>query len=85
VAGVDTFQIDATGIAIPEDKALTVGQLRFRELTPPAIGANVNDYAPADLNKNGVLRLSALLAVNITGLTGGATGRFITIHNIGIY
>lgn len=52
-------------------------------ITPTALAANTNDYAPTGLATASVIRLSSTGAVNLTGLTGGATGRVVLIHNVG--
>lgn len=54
------------------------------DITPTALAANTNDWAPANLATAAVIRMSASAAYNLTGLTGGADGRIITLINIGI-
>lgn len=53
--------------------------------TPAQIVANTNDYAPAGMSTASFLRLSTDASRNITGLTGGAAGRFIWIINVGSF
>ena len=54
-------------------------------ISPTAIAANTNDYAPTGLSGASFLRLSASAAYNVTGLTGGGVGRILTIHNVGSF
>lgn len=54
------------------------------DITPTALAADVNDYAPTGLSGATTLRLSATGATRtITGLTGGLPDRVIVIHNVG--
>lgn len=54
------------------------------DISPTAIAANQNNYAPTGLATAAVLRLTASGAgFNITGLTGGSDGRVFVIYNIG--
>lgn len=70
------------------DKILTSLALTAT-MTPAALSADTNDYAPTEAGKTyadiSVLRLSASAAVNLTGLTGGTPGRAMYIVNIGAY
>jgi hypothetical protein len=52
-------------------------------ISPASIGAHQNDYNPTGLSTASFLRLTASGAYNITGLAGGASGRVISVHNIG--
>lgn len=52
-------------------------------ITPPALTANANDYAPANFSTATVLRVSSDAARTITGLAGGAGGRLVSLINIG--
>jgi photosystem II stability/assembly factor-like uncharacterized protein len=53
------------------------------DITPAQITANQNDYNPTGLATASVLRLSSDASRDITGLSGGADGRVMTIFNIG--
>jgi hypothetical protein len=53
--------------------------------TPTIIGANTNDYAPTGMSTASFLRLSTDASRNITGLTGGASGRLIWLVNVGSF
>ena len=55
------------------------------DITPTALGANTNDWAPAGLATTSVIRMAASAAFDLTGLTGGADGRIITLMNIGTF
>jgi hypothetical protein len=52
-------------------------------ITPSALGSNTDNWAPTGLAQAGVIRVSASSAIDITGLTGGAAGRTLAIHNVG--
>lgn len=52
-------------------------------ITPAQITGNVDNYAPTGLSTATVLRLSSDASRNITGLTGGAAGRVVVLHNVG--
>jgi hypothetical protein len=52
-------------------------------LSPAQIVANQDDYNPAGLATANVLRISSDAARNITGIQGGASGRLLTVENIG--
>jgi hypothetical protein len=53
------------------------------DISPAAIAANQNNYAPTGHATASVMRLTASAAYNITGLAGGADGRMLTIMNVG--
>lgn len=52
-------------------------------ITPAALAANTSDYAPAGFANAQVVRISASAAVNLTGLAGGAAGRWVILRNVG--
>ena len=54
-------------------------------LSPVQITADQNDYSPASLGTASTLRLDSDAARNITGIAGGAGGRFLPIHNVGSF
>lgn len=54
-------------------------------ISPAQITANTNDYAPTGLASATVLRLNTDASRNLTGLTGGAAGRLVVIHNVGSF
>lgn len=55
------------------------------EISPASFSTQQDDYNPTGLSTASVLRLTATAAASITGLTGGAAGRLIEIHNIGSF
>lgn len=55
-------------------------------ITPTTIGADQNDYNPANLSTANTLRLSASTpGFNITGLAGGSSGRVLILHNVSTF
>lgn len=52
-------------------------------ISPAALAVSTNDYTPTGLAGANTLRLSSSADVNVTGLTGGASGRFLIVHNVG--
>lgn len=54
-------------------------------LSPSQITADQNDYAPTNLGTSTTIRLSTDATRNITGITGGADGRILIIHNVGSF
>lgn len=52
-------------------------------ITPSAISANTNDYAPTGFSTANVIKISDTGAFNITGLAGGTNGRVVVIDNTG--
>lgn len=52
------------------------------EGTPAQLTGDQNDYDPGDYD---VLRVSASMAVNITGISGGKKGRFLELINVGSF
>lgn len=52
-------------------------------ITPSQITANQNDYTPSGFSTATALRLSSDASRTITGLSGGALGRIVIIHNVG--
>lgn len=55
------------------------------DISPTALGAHTNDWAPTGLASASTIRASASAAYNVTGLTGGADGRLIIFHNVGSF
>jgi hypothetical protein len=52
-------------------------------VTPPALTANQNDYAPAGASAATVVQLSSDATRSLTGLGGGFDGRLLSIVNVG--
>ena len=53
-------------------------------LTPPPIGTNQNDYAPAGLSQAAVVRQQLSAACQLTGLLAQGSGRIITLVVFGM-
>ncbi|HMN51130.1 MAG TPA: discoidin domain-containing protein [Xanthobacteraceae bacterium] len=54
-------------------------------ITPDALTANANDYAPDGFASASVLRISGTATREITGLAGGSDGRIVIALNVGAY
>ena len=54
-------------------------------VSPAAIAADTNDYAPTITMNDTVLRISASAAYEVTGLTGGAVNQVRLLANIGTF
>lgn len=54
-------------------------------ISPSALTANQNDWAPTDLATSSVIRISSDRAVKITGISAQSSGRVLILHNIGEY
>lgn len=52
-------------------------------ISPTALAANTDNWAPTGLSGASVIRASASAAYNLTGLTGGAAGRIVLLENVG--
>lgn len=55
------------------------------DISPSQITSNQNDYNPTGLSTASTLRLNSDAVREITGLSGGADGRIVLIHNIGSF
>jgi len=88
IAGiVDDLATKATAANSTLTGLLTVtGSLKLAgALSPPALTADANNYAPADLDKNSRLRVSANAERAITGIVAGADGRVLLVENASAY
>ena len=54
-------------------------------ISPTALSADTNDWAPTGLSTASVIRASTTASWNLTGLTGGSAGRIIIVHNVGSF
>jgi hypothetical protein len=70
--------------------ALLTGTLEVQQaclingiISPTQLSANTDDWAPTGLSTATVIRASTDATRNLTGLTGGAAGRIILLHNVG--
>lgn len=52
-------------------------------ISPAQIVADTDNYAPTGLSTASVLRLSTDASRNLTGITGGASGRVLIVLNVG--
>lgn len=52
-------------------------------VSPSQITSSQNDYSPTSLSTASTLRLNTDASRNITGIAGGADGRFLTLVNVG--
>lgn len=55
------------------------------DISPTQLAANTDNWAPASLSSASVIRFSTDARRSITGLTGGADGRLLTLHNVGTF
>lgn len=55
------------------------------DISPSQITANQNDYSPTGLSTASTLRLNSDASRDITGLSGGADGRVLVLHNVGSF
>lgn len=95
--GVEVFRCGAvTGGEILWCDGTNVSKLNFNRtngpaifgqssatITPAQITANTNDYAPSGIHVAALVRLSTDASRNLTGLTEGALGRMLFLHNVG--
>lgn len=54
-------------------------------ITPTTLAANQNNYTPTGISTAAVVRLSASVAVDITGLVSSTSGRIIALCNVGSF
>lgn len=52
-------------------------------ISPSSLSASQDNYNPTGLSGANTIRLTASTVIDITGLSGGASGRVIVIHNVG--
>lgn len=62
--------------------ATTVSDFRGSTISP-TISGTLNDWSPTGLSGATIIRASPSSTATITGITGGASGRILIIHNIG--
>lgn len=78
-ATTDTYDLGTTSLLWRS--IFSVGSLHQTPTSPAQITANQNDYNPS--STSGVWRLNSDAARNITGIAGSASGRRITLVNVG--
>ena len=54
-------------------------------ITPTQLSADTDDWAPTGLSAASIIRVSTDASRNLTGLTGGASGRVIALANVGSF
>ena len=54
-------------------------------ITPSQITGSQNNYSPTGISSANVLRISTSARWNITGLTGGADGKILSVLNVGTF
>jgi hypothetical protein len=74
-------QLPVSATTLTGSKAFTLSGI----ISPTQITANQNNYNPTSLADAAVLRLATDASRTITGLAGGASGRIITIYNVGSF
>lgn len=78
--------VERIGNAGSSDAATASGAFAYTgTISPAQITADQNDYAPTGLATASVVRLSSDALRAINGLTGGATGRVLILHNVGAF
>jgi hypothetical protein len=63
--------------------ATTVSDFRGTAISPAAITGATHDWEPTGLSTATIIRTSVTGSATLTGLTGGASGRRVTIVNLG--
>lgn len=78
----DTLALIAALQPMIEEWGATINALILQStpVTPAALAANTNDYV---VSENGIQRISASVAVNLTGIAGGEDGRLLVLINVG--
>lgn len=66
--------------------AILSGKVRVTgEITPTALAADTNDYAPTGAATSSIWRISASSAVKLTGIAALAAGTTLTLINVGTF
>ena len=83
--GIDTTNNRVgVGISFPSTTLENAGSTAFSgDITPTALAANTDNWAPTGLATASVIRVSASGAFQLTGITGGVDGRVLTLLNVG--
>lgn len=55
------------------------------DISPAALAANTNDWAPVGFSTASTIRMSSSIAINLTGIAAGVDGRLICLHNVGAF
>ncbi|MGP1254921.1 MAG: hypothetical protein ACTS10_10940 [Kiloniellales bacterium] len=83
LGGLGAAPLEPNAPATVTDLTATQQFVASGALTPPQITANQNDYNPTGLAEAFRLRLATNGALALTGLQGGAEGRFLLVENVG--
>jgi hypothetical protein len=76
--------IDAAGTELLSTDCMECSVVALpSDITPAQLTSDQNDYNPTGLGLASTLRVSSDAARTITGLTGGADGRIVILHNVG--
>jgi hypothetical protein len=84
-AGANVLLTDAGAGSTLTVDALTQTVALAGDISPATLTADTHDYTPAGLSTASTLRLATDASRNLTGLTGGADGRILIIHNVGSF
>ncbi|MBA3591385.1 hypothetical protein [Methylibium sp.] len=84
---IDGTIIGGTTQAVAKFQTLTAQQELFLsgDITPTALAASTNDWAPTSFSTASTIRASASAAYDLTGIAAGADGRIILLHNVGSF
>lgn len=67
-------------------KTIQLGRLDLAgDITPSALTGNANDWNPTGLSTASTIRFATSAIWSITGLSGGADGRLVTLYNVGSF
>ena len=80
--GSNVLTMTATTITVVVEQVVAGARRLTGRISPTALGGSVNNYAPGSLSTASVIRQDCSAASEITGLTGGADGREMTIFNV---
>ena len=76
--GADKFEVDAFG------NTKWVGNTTLSgDITPTQLAANTDNWAPTGFADASIVRASTNASRNLTGLAGGADGRYVLLMNVG--
>jgi hypothetical protein len=62
---------------------LTVEELRYTPIAPTSVSGTQHDWAPSGVGDATFIHVTPSGAIDLTGITGGTTGRVITVRNEG--
>lgn len=86
VMDIDSATVNTTELAdnlnLSANGSTTVGDVRGNSIDATTTGTT-NDWAPAGLSTATVIRVTTSTTTTLTGITGGASGRMLVLHNLG--